>query len=1287
MTDIISRADIKAQIKQCLIKDRFVFTTRLRKINVFDGSDPALVQLIEDIECSMKHVQKRTLAVPNIRYPDLPVSSRKEDIIAALTDHQVVIVAGETGSGKTTQLPKICLEAGFGRVGTIGHTQPRRLAARSVATRIAEELETQLGETVGFKIRFTDQVSETSLVKLMTDGILLAEIQEDRFLNQYEVLIIDEAHERSLNIDFILGYLKTLLPKRPDLKVIITSATIDPERFSQHFGKAPMLLVEGRSYPVEVRYRPLVSDDNQTKDQNEAILEAVHELSDEGKGDILVFLSGEREIRDCAEFLSRAKLRHTEILPLYARLSASEQNRIFQSHVGRRIVLSTNVAETSLTVPGIRYVIDTGTARISRYSVRSKIQRLPIEPISQASANQRAGRCGRVAAGICIRLYDEQDFLSRPEFTDPEILRTNLASVILQLTSLRMGNIEEFPFVQPPEGKHISAGVKLLEELEAIKKAKSGLRLTRIGQSMSRLPVDPRYARMLIAAVSHGCLRELIIITAGLSIQDPRERPREAQQKADEAHQQWHDDDSDFIAVLNLWQGFRSKQAELSGNQLRKWCKENFLNYLRMREWQDIVSQLKQAVVQLNWRLSQQDSNYDDIHQSLVYGLLSHAGLIDKGKEYLGARNVRFHLFPGSPLFKKSPKWVVAAELVETSKLFARTIAKIQPQWLEIAGQHLCKYRYAEPYWSKKAGASKAEQYVTLLGLPIVNKRNVLYTDIDPIAARQLFIRDALVQGETKLTPAFLKENLKLIERVENLEEKVRRRDLLVDEEELEQFYDALLPEDISTEAAFKKWWRNQSSGNHKKWHFTEDMLLKSDATHVTEIDYPNVKIINNMNLALSYEFDPGKVDDGVSIHIPLAVLNQVEDKGFDWLVPGFIEEKAIALIKGLPKVKRRNFVPAPDYAKAAIADIHPANGDFLTLFAKKLTKMTGVVTSAEDFSDIELPDHLRFNFKVTEKGKVFAESRDLDKLKTSLKSRLKSALKKVAKPGLEQDNLSDWTIGDLPSSWQDNQTEYSVVAYPAMLKEGKKVHLKLFDSEHRARREHVGGITQLLINQIPSPTKYLHEKLPNKSKLGLYFNPFGQIKPLIDDIIFAVVQSHVESCSQDLYAQNTFQALLESIKENINDATLDAAKIVERGLTQAHSVSKKLKGNTPLNLIHAYGNAKEHLNSLVYPGFVSDFGVNRLKDWGRYVEALVRRVEKIPIDANKDRLNQLVLDKINGLFDSKVKKIPENQPVPAELSDVRWQIEELRVSLFAQQLGTNMPISSKRIENYLDKF
>lgn len=1272
-----------------MLKDQHRIRTRCQKLKPDQNGQIKLdgrleQQLLESVALR----GNREKLQPHIEYPDLPVANYRQEILEALQSHQVVIVAGETGSGKTTQLPKICLEAGYGIKGLIGHTQPRRLAARSVSSRIAEEMKSKIGDLVGFKIRFSDEVSENSLVKLMTDGILLAEIQEDRYLNQYEVLIIDEAHERSLNIDFILGYLKNLLKKRKDLKVIITSATIDPERFSKHFDNAPMISVEGRSYPVEVRYRPLLTEDNVQREQNQAILDAVNELSDDGRGDILVFLSGEREIRDTADFLVRAKLKHTDILPLYARLSASEQNRIFGTNSARRIVLATNVAETSLTVPGIRYVIDAGTARISRYSVRSKVQRLPIEAISQASANQRAGRCGRVANGICIRLYSEDDFNNRPEFTDPEILRTNLAAVILQLTGLRMGQIDDFPFVQPPESKHISAGIKLLEELNAVSVKRGLLNLTKVGLAMARLPVDPRYGRMVYAAQQLNCLNDIIIIVAGLSIQDPRERPKELQQKSDECHKQWQDEDSDFLSFLNLWQGFREQQKELSGNQLRKWCKEQFLNYLRMREWQDIVSQLKQSVVTLGWRVSQEQAEYDSIHKALLYGLLSHSGLLDNNREYLGARNNKFFLFPGSGLGKKTPKWVTAAEMVETSRLFARNVAKIQPAWLEEAGKHLCKYRYAEPFWSKKAGACKAAESVTLLGLPIVNSRSVMYSNIDPAHCRQLFISEGLVNGDTKLNYGFLQHNAELVADVEKMEDKIRRKDLLVDEEILSEFYQRIFPEDICTEAQFSKWWKTQSKSEQKKWHFDPSVVLKDEHYRVSDLDFPTSWSTGNTHLPLDYIFNPGAVDDGVSLLIPLALLNQIENVGFDWLVPGLREELGISLIKSLPKQLRRNFVPAPDYAKAAVNDIEFELGtSFIQAFARKLTKMSGVVMEEKHWEGVSIPEHLQFNFKLQDKGKVIGQSRCLADLQHKFKGMVSKKLKQVAKPGIERKELTDWDFDDLPEKWTDSNSEYAIVAYPALQKDGQIVNLKLFDNQQLAQKEHDKGVGQLLLKQLPSPTKYLHEKLPNKSKLGLYFNPFGQIKRLIDDIISAVISKAITDFGDRITEKSQFNDLKTALAADLNELVLDAAILVEKGLTTAHAVSKKLKGNTPLNMIAAYGDVKAHLTELVYPGFVSDIGIEKLRDWNRYLAALEKRIEKLPIDPTRDRTQQLNVEKVVQRYQSCLAKVPKNQLVPQELLDVRWQIEELRVSLFAQQLGTNMPISSKRIENYLDKF
>lgn len=1280
---------LSSQIDACRISDKHYLRRRSEKFASQSGGEIEVPdKLLASIVNSQQWVNNRRVNLPELNYPELPVSRQKDDILQALQEHQVVIVAGETGSGKTTQLPKICLEAGLGCKGLIGHTQPRRLAARSVASRIAEELQSPLGEAVGFKIRFTDQTSESSYIKLMTDGILLAEIQEDRFLSKYEALIIDEAHERSLNIDFILGYLKSLLPKRPDLKVIITSATIDPERFSQHFDNAPMILVEGRTYPVEIRYRPLMNESNETRDQLEGILDGVKELSKAGRGDILVFLSGEREIRDTAEFLGNAKLKHTEIVPLYARLSASEQNRIFQPHNGRRIVLATNVAETSLTVPGIRYVIDTGTARISRYSSRSKVQRLPIEPVSQASANQRAGRCGRVAEGICIRLYDEDDYLRRPEFTDPEILRTNLASVILQLTALRLGDIEGFPFVQPPQSRDITAGIKMLEELQAVAKGKRGmLKLTPIGRAMSRLPVDPRYSRMLVEADKQDTLNEVMIIVAGLSIQDPRERPAEHKQKADELHSQWHDKESEFVAYLNLWKGFREQQRSISGNQLRKWCKEQMLNYLRLREWQDIVSQLKQAFSSLGWGIKNSAADYESVHRSLIPGLLTNAGFMEQNKEYLGTRNNKFMVFPGSALYKKPPKWLIAAELVETSKLFARTIAKVEPKWLEEAGKHLCKYRYAEPFWSKKAGAVKAKESASMLGLPVVNQRTVLYSKIDPATCRQLFIMEALVNGDTKLNYPFLRQNLEKIAEVENLEEKIRRRDLLVDEQVLVDFYDEKLPADICTEADFKKWWQRQDKAQQKRWNLSKEDLFKNDASDAGESNFPDQWRSGNLVLPLEYTFNPGAEDDGVSLKIPLPLLNQVTEERCDWLVPGLREELAVTMIKWLPKQLRRNFVPAPDYAKAAVNALE-VEGEFRKAFTKKLTKMSGVVLSQGIWQELALPAHLQFNFKLyDENDKFLGQSRDLKSLKSQFKKHLTNTLKAVATPELERQDLQQWDFDDLPKQWTNNDAAYTVKAYPALVKDGNKVHLKLFDDAQKAARAHQTGVRQLIIKQLPSPIKYLQEKLPNKSKLGLYFNPFGQIKALISDCIDAVVDEAVKSSSYDLRTADGFEALCQSLAGELNDAVLTVAIQVEKGLTTAHGISKTLKGKTPLNMINAFADVKSHLSSLVYPGFVADIGVQRLKDWNRYIEGLARRLEKIPVDPIRDRSQQLQIEKVQHRYEQVLQKFAREVSVPEALAEVRWQIEELRISLFAQQLGTSMPISSKRIENYLDKF
>ncbi|GAA0857486.1 ATP-dependent RNA helicase HrpA [Aliiglaciecola litoralis] len=1289
-------SELKLRLAHCLGSDRHALLSQLRRLERQQSTSSAIAKISKKIDESERKRQVRLTNMPSIKYPDLPVTEHRQEISEAIKNNQVVIIAGETGSGKTTQIPKICMELGRGVDGLIGHTQPRRLAARTVAGRIAEELDSSLGKLVGYKVRFTDQVSDESYIKLMTDGILLAEFQTDRFLNQYDTLIIDEAHERSLNIDFILGLLKQLLPKRPDLKLIITSATIDPERFSQHFENAPIIQVSGRTFPVEIRYRPLDVND-ETLDQTQGIIQAVEELGKESRGDILVFLSGEREIRDTADALNKRGFKGTEVLPLYARLSVAEQNRIFQPHGQRRVVLATNVAETSLTVPGIKYVIDPGFARLSRYSYRSKVQRLPIEAISQASANQRAGRCGRVSEGICIRLYSQEDFEGRAEFTDPEILRTNLASVILQMLALKLGSIQSFPFVQPPDNRFINDGIRLLEELSAAHRQHGKLQLTELGRKIAKLPVDPRYARMVVAGGELGCVSELIVIAAGLSIQDPRERPQDKRAAADECHQSFEDKQSDFIALLNLWFEFKHQQANLSANQLRKWCKQHFINYLRMREWQDIVSQLKKAIVEIGFRLNSQPADYQQIHTAILSGLLSHIGFKEKDKEFLGARNSRFFIFPGSALAKKPPKWVMTAELVETSRLFGRVAAKIEPEWIEPLAEHLLKRQYNEPAWSKKRGAVQALESVLLFGLSIVNNRRVTYSNIDPQVSRELFISQALVNGDTKLNMPFVQHNQQMIDGVQQLEDKSRRRDIMVDEHHLIAFYDELLPADICTEAGMIKWWKKQNEATKKQFHFDPDSLKKHDANDVNELNFPDTWTQNNITLKLSYCFEPNQIDDGVSALIPLPLLNQIEEQGFDWLIPGFRHELIVALIKSLPKKLRRNFVPAPNYADACLADMSDRDKkgqpqSFLASLTKKLLTMTGVEVPLEQWDLQNLAAHLRFNFKVIDgQGKVLKQGRDLHELKYGLENKIKQSLQQAASPEIEKSDLTEWSFAPLESEYIDQSQGYEVKAYPALVDDKKSVSIKLFDTPENALKAHYLGLRRLIKLNIPSPVNYLQDKLPNKAKLGLYFNPFGQIKALISDCIDCGIDNLLDEFQrkQDVQIRDAeqFHQVKEYVREHINDVVLEIAKKVEVGLTQAHQIQKQLKGNVPLSLISAHGDIKHHLSTLVYPGFVAEIGAEKLTDWNRYIKGIARRLEKLPVDPNRDRLNQINIEKVQKAYQAALNKVPMGKSVPADLAFVRWMIEEFRISLFAQQLGTAMPISMKRIENQLSEF
>ncbi|EOC1802566.1 ATP-dependent RNA helicase HrpA [Vibrio cholerae] len=1292
-----SAASLKKALGECLIKDRFRFSKRIdgaSKIKNELARNAVFDEIALDIAQSMMVVEQRKQQMPKIEYPALlPVSQKRDDIAQAIAHHQVVIVAGETGSGKTTQLPKICAELGRGKYGLIGHTQPRRLAARSVANRIAEEMETELGGFVGYKVRFTDQISDQTQIKLMTDGILLAEIQNDRFLNQYDTIIIDEAHERSLNIDFILGYLKQLLPRRPDLKVIITSATIDPERFSKHFSNAPIIEVSGRTYPVEVRYRPLAGDDDSDsesdRDQLEGIFQAVDELCDEGLGDILIFMNGEREIRDTADALAKRNLRDTEIVPLYARLSAGEQNKIFQPHAGRRIVLATNVAETSLTVPGIKYVIDPGTARISRYSYRTKVQRLPIEPISQASANQRKGRCGRTEEGICIRLYSEEDFLSRPEFTDPEILRTNLASVILQMTALGLGDIEAFPFVEAPDKRNIQDGVRLLEELGAIndqiKDPKK--RLTESGKQLARLPIDPRLARMVLEASKLGCLKEVMIIASALSIQDPRERPSDKQQSADDKHRRFNHEDSDFLTLVNLWHYIGQQQKALTSNQFCRQCKLDYLNYLRVREWQDVYTQLHQSTREMGFKLNDEPGSYHAVHSAILVGLLSHIGMKDQEKnEYHGARNARFNIFPASGLFKKQPKWVMSAELVETSKLWARVVAKIEPDWIEPLAKHLIKRSYSEPHWSKKNAAVMAYEKVMLYGIPIVPKRLVNYGTIDPVLSREIFIRSALVEGDWETKHAFFKQNRALLAEVEELEHKSRRRDILVDDEELFQFYDQRVGTEVVSGRHFDAWWKTASRKTPDLLSFEKEMLFKGDASHITDLDYPNFWHQGNLKLKLSYQFEPGENSDGVTVHIPLPILNQVEPHGFDWQIPGLRHELVVSLIKSLPKTLRKNFVPAPNYADAFLARVTPFEMPLLDAMEKELRRMTGVTVLREDWKLDQLPAHLKITYRaVDHRNRKLNESCDLHELKESLKEKVQETLSQVADDDIEQRDLHTWSFGELPQVYQQKRGGFEVRAYPALVDKKDSVEIKLFETEQEQLSAMRAGQRRLILLNVPSPIKYLHANLPNKSKLGLYFNPYGKVLDLIDDCIACGVDKLIEERGGMVWEPQAFEALKEHVRAELGDTVVEIAKQVETILTTAYNINKRLKGKVDFTMAFALSDVKAQIEGLIFSGFATECGWKRLPDILRYMRAIERRMEKLPVDPNKDRLHMLKIESVANKYKELLNKIPKGMAIPDNVREIRWMLEELRVSYFAQQLGTPYPVSDKRIINAIE--
>jgi ATP-dependent helicase HrpA len=1274
---------------------------------------------------SLAAPQQQQQRLPAISYPaELPVSQRRDEIAAAIRDHQVVIIAGETGSGKTTQIPKICLELGRGVTGQIGHTQPRRIAARTVADRIAAELGTETGDIVGYQVRFTDATSDGTLVKVMTDGILLAELQHDKQLRRYDTLIIDEAHERSLNIDFLLGYLKRLLPRRPDLKLIITSATIDPERFSEHFDHAPVIEVSGRTYPVEVRYRPLSDPDDprhEPRDQIQGITDAIDELTAEGPGDILVFLSGEREIRDTAEALAGSPA-SLEVLPLYARLSVAEQHKIFDRHQGRRVILATNIAETSLTVPGIKYVIDPGTARISRYSNRTKVQRLPIEPVSQASANQRKGRCGRTSDGVCIRLYSEEDFTARPEYTDPEILRTSLASVILQMAALGLGGVADMPFIDPPDPRNIADGVRLLEELGALaphrrspspspdpspSPSPSPTRLTGTGRQLARLPVDPRLGRMILEAAKNGCLSEVLIITAGLAIQDPRERPAAERDAADAQHKRFAEPGSDFLALLNLWDYLRDKQRELSGSAFRRLCRREYLHFLRVREWQDVHAQLRQSVRDLGLSPQQsrsrtappQPTTASDgrvpadtaqrVHMSLLAGLLSHIGTLEAAQErrgqdqrgrrrgpaeFAGARGARFSLFPDSLLARKPPQWVMAAELVETSRLWARTAAAIQPEWAEPLAGHLVRRTYSEPHWDARRGAAMASEKVTLYGLAIVAARRVSYGAVDPAAARDLFIQHALVEGDWDTRHRFFHDNRRLIDEAEDLERKARRRGLVADDAALFDFYDKRIPATVTSARHFDTWWKKQRLADPGMLTLAAADLAGPAAGQVRPEDYP----ASWDDLPLSYEFAPGEPDDGVTADIPLARLNQVDAGELGWQVPGLREELVTELIRLLPKQLRTAFVPVPDTARAVTPRLNPGRGDLLTALAAELERRGGVHIPRDAWNLSRLPGHLRMTFRITEGDRVLASGKDLDALRRQLRPRLEEALADTAS-GVTRTGLTGWTLGTLPKVFRHGQ----VVAYPALADAGDAVDVRLFPTQAEAAASMRRGTRRLLLLQVPSGARAVAGRLPASAKLAMSTHPYPSTAALLDDCAAAAADAVIERAGGPAWDAERFARLLEAARSELAVITATVVGDVARVLAESQQAQSRL-GRTAAPA-GAVADIRAQLAALVYPGFVTGTGAARLPDLVRYLRAITRRLDKIGESPDRDAERMAAVHRVSEAYRQAVADLPEEARSGADVTAIRWLIEELRVSLFAQTLGTPAPVSEKRILAAID--
>ncbi len=1293
--------------------------------------------------------------LPAITFPEeLPVSSRRDDIAKALQENQVIIVCGETGSGKTTQLPKICLELGRGRLGLIGHTQPRRIAASSTAKRIAQELGTPAGENVGFKVRFTDTLTRGAAVKLMTDGILLAETQTDPLLRQYDTIIIDEAHERSLNIDFLLGYLKQLLPRRPDLKLIITSATIDAERFARHFAQndrlAPVIEVSGRLYQVEVRYRPIdvpkvalpgtgatqaakqperataASAAKDKRDLMDAIVDAVDELCRIGSGDVLVFLPGEREIRDCAEALRKHHPSHVEILPLFARLSAQEQERVFKVSNARRIVLSTNVAETSLTVPGIRYVVDAGLARVKRYSYRNKVEQLQIEPVAQSAANQRAGRCGRVEDGVCIRLYDEQDYLLRPKFTEPEILRSSLAAVILRMKSLRLTDVETFPFIEPPPARAIADGYQLLQELGAVGDDNN---LTPLGQKLAKLPLDPRVGRMILAAQDNVCLTEMLIIASALSVQDPRDRPLEAAAAADEAHKKFADEKSEFLSYLKIWAWFEQAIALKKSNRLlQESCRANFLSQLRLREWRDVHSQLLTIVREQGWRLNDTPATYDNLHLALLTGLLGNIGFKPEDEQhYLGARGIKFHLWPGSSLLKKPGRWVMAAELVDTTRLYARTIAQIQPEWLEKVGGHLLKKSWGEPRWEKRPAQVSASERATLYGLVVYSQRRINYGQFNLPEAREIFIRDALVGGEFDTRAPFFAHNHKLVREIENLEHKSRRVDVLVDDELIAAFYDQVLPADVCNGAGFEKWYKQASLAEPKLLFLNRDDLMRHEAAGVTTELFPKLLAATGLQMQLTYHFEPGSARDGVTLAVPLFALNQLSAHRCEWLVPGMLKEKIHLLLKSLPQKLRRHCVPLPDYAAGFCERVHAAGsfgrGELLAALIADVREQTGIATLMSDYKLETLPAHHFMNFKVIdEHGRQLEMGRNLAVLQAQFSVQARESFQKLAEQGdvdlsrlvtnkgapagtgaksaaksaedsrapapatvgsaaaapsiTQYDNLSSWTFGELPELLEIKQGKLTLIGFPALVDKGTFCNLEVFDDPVVAARTHRVGLRRLLALQLKDQLKYLEKNIPGMQQLGMQYMPLGSQEQLRDQILQTALDI---ACLQEPLPinQESFSKRRDEGKSRLGLLVNEIARLLAQILGEFHGLPKKLQGAKAQAA--AAADMQGQLQNLIGKNFLVETAYAQLAQFPRYLKAINVRLEKLRADPARDARLMAEWNAAAAPFLREQKG--GGRHLDPKMSEFRWLLEELRVSLYAQELRTPMPVSVKRLQ------